>query len=204
MIYSEALYHLAAMASDPSRVTRLLIEWRQGDEAAVQQLMPIVYAELRRMARRQMRQQRPGHTLQTTALVHEAYLRLVDNPGDNRAHFFGLAAAAMRHILVDHARAGRSAKRGGGYQPIVLDEMTISTERASEMVALDDALTALNALHPRQSKVVEMRYFGGLSVEETAEVLEVSTDTVARDWRAAKAWLHRELIRGAEGSRPSA
>ena len=188
------------MASGPSTVTRLLIEWRQGDESALDRLTPIVYAELRRMARRQMRQQRPGHTLQTTALVHEAYLRLAGGPHkelQNRAHFFGLAATAMRHILVDRARARQAGKRGGAYQPVTFDEGVIATERAAEFVALYYALTTLTTLHPRQSRVVEMRYFGGLSVEETAEVLHVSSDTVMRDWRAAKTWLHRELSRGA-------
>ena len=189
------------MASDPARVTRLLVEWQQGSESALEQLMPIVYSELRRIARRQMRQQRPGHTLQTTALVHEAYLRLAGGPETalrNRSQFFGLAATAMRHILVDHARAHQTDKRGGTYQPVPLDEAAISTERAAELVALDDALNALTALHPRQSRVVEMRYFGGLSAEETAELLRVSPDTVLRDWRAAKAWLHRELSRAAK------
>jgi RNA polymerase sigma factor (TIGR02999 family) len=165
---------------------------------AVERLMPIVYAELRRMARLRMRQQRPGHTLQTTALVHEAYLRLAGGPEkalQNRAHFFGLAATAMRHILVDHARGKQAGKRGGAYQPVTFDEGVIVTERAAELVALDDALTTLATSHPRQSRVVEMRYFGGLSVEETAEALEVSPDTVMRDWRAAKTWLHRELSR---------
>ncbi len=172
------------MASGPSTVTRLLIEWRQGDGSALERLMPIVYAELRRMAHRQMRQQRPGHTLQTTALLHEAHLRLAGGP--HKTHFFGLAATAMRHILVDHARTRHREKRGGAYQPVSFDEAVIFTERAAELLALDDALTTLTTLHPRQSRVVEMRYFGGLSVEETAEVLEVSPDTVMRDWRAAK------------------
>ncbi len=192
------------MASGPSTVTRLLIEWRQGDGSALERLMPIVYAELRRMAHRQMRQQRPGHTLQTTALLHEAYLRLAGGPQKalrSRAHFFGLAATAMRHILVDHAPTRHRAKRGGAYQPVSFDEAVIFTERAAELVALDDALTTLTTLHPRQSRVVEMRYFGGLSVEETAEVLAVSPDTVMRDWRAAKTWLHRELSRGAAPAR---
>jgi RNA polymerase sigma-70 factor (ECF subfamily) len=187
------------MAPGPSTATRLIIEWRQGDESGLERLMPIVYAEVRRMAHRQMRQQRPGHTLQTTALLHEAYLRLAGGPHKvlrNRAHFFGLAATAMRHILVDHARTHHREKRGGAYQPVSFDEAVIFTERAGELVALDDALTTLTALHPRQSRVVEMRYFGGLTVEETAEVLEVSPDTVMRDWRAAKTWLHRELSRG--------
>jgi RNA polymerase sigma factor (TIGR02999 family) len=189
------------MASDPVTVTRLLIEWQRGSEWALEQLMPIVYEELRRMARRLMRQQRPGHTLQTTALVHEAYLRLAGVSGtalQSRTHFFSLAATAMRHILVDHARAHQTDKRGAAYQPVPLDEIAISTERAAELVALDDALTALTALHPRQGRVVEMRYFGGLSAEETAEVLQVSPDTVLRDWRAAKAWLHRELSHAAK------
>ncbi len=187
------------MSSD--LVTRLLFEWQQGSEAAMEQLMPLVYSELRRIARRQMRQQKPGHTLQTTALVHEAYLRLVGNPGQARTHFFGLAATAMRHILVDHARADQTGKRGGGYQPVPLDEMAIPAGRSAELIALDDALNALTTLHPRQSRVVEMRYFGGLSVEETAEVLEVSPDTVTRDWKAAKAWLYSELARGVESER---
>ena len=184
------------MASDPSRVTRLLVEWQKGSNSALEQLMPIVYSELRRIARRHIRQQRPGHTLQTTALVHEAYLRLAGGPRpdlQNRTHFFSVAATAMRHILVDHARAHLTEKRGGAYRPVALEEAAISTERAGELVALDDALTTLTTLHPRQSKVVEMRYFGGLTSEETAEVLQVSPDTVLRDWRAAKAWLHREL-----------
>jgi RNA polymerase sigma-70 factor (ECF subfamily) len=192
------------MAPGPSTVTRLIIEWRHGNESALERLMPIVYAELRRMAHRQMRQQRPGHTLQTTALLHEAYLRLAGDPHKalrNRAHFFGLAATAMRHILVDHARTRHREKRGGAYQPVSFDEAVIFTERAAELLALDDALTTLTTLHPRQSRVVEMRYFGGLSVEETAEVLEVSPDTVMRDWRAAKTWLHRELSRGAAPAR---
>ena len=164
--------------------------------------MPMVYAELRRIARRQIRQQKPGHTLQTTALVHEAYLRLTGNsetPFHDRAHFFGLAATAMRHILVDHARAHQTDKRGGAYQRVTLDESAVSTERAAELIALDDALTALAALHARQARVVEMRYFAGLTAEETAEVLQISPDTVLRDWRAAKAWLHRELSRKAPG-----
>jgi RNA polymerase sigma-70 factor (ECF subfamily) len=187
------------MTSDSSRVTRLLAEWRQGSESASDQLISIVYDELRRIARRQMRQQGPGHTLQTTALVHEAYIRLAGDSGknwQNRAHFFGVAATAMRHILVDHARAHQTGKRGGAHQSVPLDDAIASIERPAELVALDDVLTVLATLHPRQSKVVEMRYFGGLNVEETAEVLQISPDTVMRDWRAAKAWLHRELGRG--------
>jgi len=188
----------ALMASGPSTVTLLLAEWKGGDKSALDRLMPIVYAELRRMARRQMRQQRAGHTLQTTALLHEAYLRLAGGPHKelgNRAHFLGLAATAMRHILVDYARTRHREKRGGDFEPVPFDEGVIFTERAAELVALDDALNALTTLHPRIGRVVEMRYFGGLSVEETAEALEVSPDTVMRDWRTAKAWLHRELSR---------
>ena len=192
------------MTPDPSTVTGLLIACCQGNQPALEQLVPIVYAELRRMARRQMRQQRPGHSLETTALVHEAYLRLAGNPDQswqNRAHFFAVAATAMRHILVDRARAHQTGKRGGAFRAVTLHESAISTERAAELVALDDALSALAALNPRQGRVVEMRYFGGLSVEETAVVLRVSADTVMRDWRAARVWLHRELSRGGASMR---
>src|SRR5574341_1206505 len=149
------------------------------------------------MAKRYMSRQREGHTLQTTALIHEAFLKLVDQSEkhfQNRAHFFGVAAQAMRHILVDYARSRGYAKRGGGAAPVPLDEAAVvSGERAAELVALDDALKALAKVDPRKSRVVEMRYFGGLSVEETAEVLKVSVDMVMRDWRLAKTWLLREL-----------
>ena len=159
--------------------------------------MPLVYAELRTMARRYMNQQGPGHTLQPTALIHEAYLRMAgdsDKQWQNRSHFYGIAAKAMRHVLVDHARAGTSAKRGGAMAAIPLDEgLTASSERLAGLVALDDALADLAKLNVRQSEVIEMRFFGGLSVEETAEALKVSPETVMRDWKAAKAWLHREL-----------
>ena len=187
------------MTRSPQQVTRLLKEWGDGNQAALHQLMPLVYAELHKMARRYMIQQSPGHTLQTTALIHEAYVRLAGGPGkrwDNRAHFFGVAAKAMRHDLVDHARATASAKRGGAARAVRLDEGVVATrERMAGLIALDDALTDLAKLHPRQSEVVELRFFGGLSVEETAGVLKVSPETVMRDWRAAKAWLHRELER---------
>jgi RNA polymerase sigma-70 factor (ECF subfamily) len=185
------------MSLSQQEVTQLLIRWGGGDPAAFDQLMPIVYAELRKMAKRHMSLQSPGHTLQTTALINEAYIRIAGDLGrkwQNRAHFFGFAATAMRHVLVDHARAAHTAKRGGERKPVPLEEAAVfSTDRMGEIVALDDALTALAKLHERQSKVVEMRFFGGLSVEETAEVLAVSPDTVMRDWRAAKAWLYREL-----------
>jgi RNA polymerase sigma factor (TIGR02999 family) len=159
--------------------------------------MPLVYEELRRIARRQMDRQNPGHTLQTTALIHEAYLRLVDQQNaqwQNRAHFFAVAATAMRQILVDYARARHAAKRGGAALAVSLDEAAVaSDERAAELVALDDALEELAAVDRRKCQVVELRYFGGLSVEETAEVLKVSPETVARDWRLARTWLLREL-----------
>jgi RNA polymerase sigma factor (TIGR02999 family) len=160
-------------------------------------LMPLVYDELRQMAKRHMDRQQAGDTLQTTALIHEAYLRLVDQSEaqwQNRAHFFAVAATAMRHILVDHARARQAAKRGGVARAVTLDEAAaVSVERAAELVALDDALESLAAFDQRKSRVVEMRYFGGLTVEETAEALRVSPETVARDWRLARTWLLREL-----------
>jgi RNA polymerase sigma factor (TIGR02999 family) len=182
---------------ETSSLSHLLQRWSDGDNGALEQLMPLVYGELRRMARRYMRQQPSSHTLQATALIHEAYLRLAgqeDKRWENRAHFFGVAAQAMRHILVDYARARNTGKRGGETLTVSLEEGAIvSKERAAELVALDDALAELARLSPRQARVVELRHFGGLSVEETAEVLKVSVDTVTRDWRQAKAWLHREL-----------
>lgn len=178
-------------------ISQLLHRWSDGDQEALEQLMPMVYSELRRMARRYMGQQPSGHTLQTTALIHEAYLRLVrqdEKRWESRAHFFGVAAQAMRHILVDYARARNARKRGGEERLVSLEEAAIvSEDRAAELVSLDDALAELATLSPRQSRVVELRYFGGLSVTETAEVLKVSSDTVTRDWNHARAWLHREL-----------
>ena len=180
-------------------VTELLNQWAGGDQAAGEKVMPLVYAELRRIARRSMNRQGPPQTLQTTAVVHEAYMRLVGDPGrqwENRGHFFGVAAKAMRHVLVDYARASTTSKRGGLKRPVALeDAWAISEDKMDEVVALDDALTALARLHPRQSKVVELRFFGGWSVDESAEALKVSPQTVMRDWRAAKAWLYRELER---------
>ncbi len=185
------------MTRAPRYITQLLNEWGNGDQAALDQLMPLVYAELRRMARRHMNQQRPGHTLQTTALIHEAYLRLAgDSPRqwESRGHFYGVAAKAMRCVLVDHARSRRSAKRGNAVRPVTLDEgIHTSGERIAGLIALDDALTDLAKLHPRQCQVIELRFFAGLSVEEAAALLKVSPETVMRDWRAAKAWLGREL-----------
>lgn len=182
----------------PNEVTQLLRKWSQGDQAAPEKLMPLVYAELRRMAHRYMAIQNPGHTLQTTALIHEAYLRLVNQTEkkqwENRSHFFAVAAQAMRHILVDYARSKQAGKHGGGAKELSLDEaLTVSQERAAELVALDDALAELARIDQRKSQIVELRFFGGLSVEETAEVLKVSPITVMRDWSLAKAWLHREL-----------
>ena len=168
--------------------------------AALDQLTPLVYAELHRMASRYMGMQNPAHTLQTTALIHEAYIRLAgdsDRHWENRGHFFGVAAKSMRHVLVDHARARQATRRGGDDKRVVaLEEaIPISGERIAEIVALDDALTDLAKLNPRQCEVVELKYFAGLSVKETAEMLNVSPETVMRDWRAAKSWLYMQLSR---------
>jgi RNA polymerase sigma-70 factor (ECF subfamily) len=183
--------------SDAHSVTQLLEQWNHGDREALDKLMPLIYEELHKMAKRYMSQQNPGHTLQTTALIHEAYLRMVkqkEKHFQNRAHFFGVAAQAMRHILVDYARARQAGKRGGGVRPVSLEEAAlVSPERAGELVAFDEALKELEELSQRQSRVVELRYFGGLSVDETATVLKVSPETVMRDWTMAKTWLHRAL-----------
>lgn len=181
-------------------ITQLLLAWGKGDQEALERLMPLVYGEMRKIARRYMVRQRPDHTLQTTALVNEAYLRLIDSSKvkwQNRAHFFAISAQLMRRILVDFARARMNQKRGGGIQKVVLDEaLTISAEPSADLVALDDALNALAAIDKRQSQIVELRYFGGLSEEETAEVLDISTRTVRRDWSLARAWLYRQLNQG--------
>src|SRR5437870_700478 len=188
------------MPPSPHEVTGLLEAWSHGDKAALDKLTPLVYDELRRLARRYMSRERAGHTLQTTALVNEAYLRLIDQKNvhwQNRAHFFGIAAQLMRRILVDYARRRNYLKRGGNAPHVSLDEAaTYSQERGAELVALDDALTALTAIDQRKSQVVELRFFGGLSVEEAAEVLKVSPETVIRDWRLAKVWLLREMKSG--------
>jgi RNA polymerase sigma factor (TIGR02999 family) len=179
------------------QITRLLVDWRNGDQAALEQLVPLVHDELRRVARRHMAHERAGHTLQATALVNEAYLRLIDIRQVNwqdRAHFFAMSSRLMRRILVDFARSKGYQKRGGGAQKVSLDEALIVSEDARhDLVAIDDALNALAGIDSRKAQVVEMRFFGGLSVEETAEALKVSVDTVMRDWKLAKAWLLREL-----------
>ena len=187
------------MSTPSQNITKLLVDWRNGDQEALDQLMPLVYEELRRMANHYMRNERKGHTLQTSALVNEAYLRLVDHENidwQNRSHFFGLAAQAMRRILVDHARSRNYQKRGGNAERVSLDEAAnFAEERATELIALDEALQELAKLDPRKSQIVEMRYFGGLTGEEVAEALGISTATVSRDWETAKAWLLRELSR---------
>ena len=178
-------------------VTELLLRWRAGDQACLHQLVPLVEGELRRIAHRYMRMERPGHTLQTTALVNEAYLRLVDQAQvdwQNRAQFLGVAARLMRHILVDHARELRRGKRGGGAHMLPLDEgLVFSPAKSAALVALDDALNELAGFDPRKAQIVELRYFGGMSVEETAQALGVHPNTVIRDWSLARAWLKREL-----------
>ena len=186
-------------ATPPGQVTRLLQAWSDGDAAALEQLTPLVYEELRRLAARYMGRERPGHTLQTSALINEAYLRLVDAgvQWQNRVHFFAISAQVMRRILVDFARARRNLKRGGGVQPVSLDDVTVvAPERSADLLALDEALDRLAALNPRLGRVVELRYFGGLTEEEMAEVLRVSPRTVRHDWGLARAWLYRELTRG--------
>lgn len=190
------------MTPSPGAVTELLRAWSGGDDGALERLTPFVEAELHRLARGYMRRERRGHTLQTTALVNEAFLRLTDAHAigwQDRAHFLGIAARLMRRVLVDHARARGYRKRGGGVQRITLNEGLVpSPEPALDVIALDRALEALAAVDARKSRVIELRFFGGLSVEETAEVLHVSPDTVKRDWRLAKLWLLREL----EGEKP--
>jgi len=188
---------LALLASDPDDVTGLLLKWGQGDSAALEQLIPHVERELHRIARRCMAGERGGHTLQATALVNEVYMRLVDGKAvawQDRAHFLAVAARAMRRILVDHARGKQAHKRGGDVVKVTFDEaLVVSNDSADDFVALDDALESLAEFSPRKSRVIELRFFGGLTVEETASVLEISADTVMRDWRLAKAWLQREM-----------
>lgn len=178
-------------------VTQLLVAWGDGSQAALDKLIPLVHEELRQLAHRYMKRERPGHTLQTSALVDEAYLKLIDQKRvhwKNRAHFFAISAQLMRRILVDHARSHNYAKRGGGVGKVSLDDaMIVSPERGSDLVALDEALTRLAEIDPRKSEIVEMRFFGGLSVEETAEALKLSPRTVMREWSMAKAWLYRAL-----------
>ena len=185
------------MSPRPQQITQLLQAWGDGDEHALDKLLPLVQGELHKLAHRYMARERRGHTLQTTALVNEVYLRLVrarDLPWQDRAHFFAVCAQSMRRILTDYARSRRYAKRGGGAHQVSLDEApVVSRQPRGDLVALDDALNRLATVDERKSRVVELRYFGGLSVEETSEVLKVSPETVMRDWKLAKAWLLREL-----------
>lgn len=185
------------MATTSHEVTKLLADWSNGDQLALDQLMRLVEGELRQMAHRYMARQNPGHTLQTTALINEAFVKLIGQPDkhfQNREHFFGVAASAMRHILVDYARSKQYGKRGGGAPVVSLDEaLTVTEERATELVALDDALKELANFDARKAQVVELRFFGGLSIEETAKALNVAEITVIRDWNFSKSWLHREL-----------
>jgi RNA polymerase sigma factor (TIGR02999 family) len=183
--------------SSSNEVTQLLLAWSDGNQAALDQIIPLVHGELHQLARRYMQRERVGHTLQTPALINEAYLRLVDWKNvhwQNRAHFFGVAAQLMRRILVDFARSRRYTKRGGKAVQVSLEEAaTLSDERGRDLIALDDALKSLVRLDPRKAQIVELRFFGGLSVEETAEVMKVSPRTVMREWNLARAWLYREL-----------
>jgi RNA polymerase sigma factor (TIGR02999 family) len=191
----------SVMAADD--VTALLLAWGQGDEAAFERLVPLVHAELHRIAMRCMADERAGHSLQPTALVNEAYLRLIDVQRvkwHDRNHFLSMAARLMRRVLVDHARSRRYLKRGGGAARVPLMDDLAVDERGRDLVALDDALTALAAVDERKSRVIELRFFGGSSVEETATILNVSVDTVMRDWKLAKAWLRRELRNCLQGS----
>ena len=181
----------------PQEITKLLKDWSAGDPTALDKVIPLVYDELHRLAHQHMRRERAGHQLQTSALINEAYLRLVDEPNltiENRAHFFGIAARLMRQILVDEARKRNAAKRGGDVIQVSFTEATnVAQEQAANVVALDDALKTLESIDGRQSKIVELRFFGGLSIEETAEVLKVSPGTVMRDWTFARAWLKNEM-----------
>ena len=190
---------VSTTSSNP--VTELLMRWRRGDQEALQALLPMVYRELRRLAHHHLEAERVGHTLQSTALVHEAYLRLIGNEPlrlDNRAHFFAAASHLMRQILVDYARKHRAGKRGASTLTLTLDEaIALPKQRELRLVALDDALTQLAVLDKRQSHIVELRFFGGLSIDETSQVLGVSPATVTREWTAARAWLYREMDRAA-------
>src|SRR5262245_61868647 len=183
--------------TSPATITQLLIKWRNGDHAALDELAPQVYGELRRLARYYLRQERPGHTLQPSDLVHEAYLRLVDEKEidwQNRAHFFGIAAVRMRHILVEHARNRQAAKRGGAEYRLSLSKADrLAENRDVNLLGLDDALRRLEELDPQMARIVELRYFGGLTIEETAEALRISQSTVKRDWSMARAWLRSEI-----------
>jgi RNA polymerase sigma factor (TIGR02999 family) len=190
------------MEDSPKTITELLLEWRSGDKEALDALIPVVHQELHNLAKHYLRGERAGHTLQTSALVNEVYLRLIDHKNidwQNRAHFFGVTAQAMRHVLVDYARARKSEKRGGNMVQVSLaDAANVAEEKAIDLIALDDALTDLEKMDERKSRIVELRYFGGLSVEETAEVIGVAPITVMRDWQTAKAWLLRAISKPAD------
>lgn len=190
------------MTTPPSKdVTQMLVDWSKGSQEALAQLMPLVYNDLRHLAVHYLQRERPDHTLQPTALVHEAYLRLIDQRSvnwQNRAHFYGVAAQMMRRVLVDYARAHRTEKRGGAAPKLSLDDaIGLSDKKEADLVALDEALTRLAALEPQQSRIVELRFFGGLTVEEVAEVMGISPATIKREWSMAKAWLYREIRTGA-------
>ena len=204
VVYSRRLYLISHcnegfMNPSPGTISRLLVDWRDGDKTALDRLVPLVYRELRRLAGYYMRRQRADHTLQTSALINEAYLRLADHKNmrwESRGHFYAVAAQAMRRILVDHARSRGYAKRGGGALKVSFDEAVIGAEeRGAELIALDDALQDLAAIDPRKCQIVELRYFGGLSVDETAEVIGVSSVTVMREWRSAKGWLLKAITK---------
>ncbi len=186
----------------PQEVTQLLADWGKGDRSALDKLFPLVHSELRRIAQRQMSQERPGHTLQATALVNEAYLKLAGQQGfdwQNRAHFFAVCAQVMRHILIDHARAHARDKRGGGAIQVSLNEaLVVAEDQAAHLIALDDALRLLESLDPQKGKIVELRYFGGLGIDEAAAVMNVSPRTVRREWQRAKTWLYRMMTEGIE------
>jgi RNA polymerase sigma factor (TIGR02999 family) len=185
------------MTVSAQEITRLLADWGKGDREALEKLTPLVHAELRRIARRQMSKERPGHTLQATALVNEAYLKLAGRQGfewHDRAHFYAVCAQVMRHILIDHARSHKRDKRGGDAVQVSLNDATVLTdERATEFLALHDALESLENIDPQKGRIVELRYFAGLTIEEAAEVLEISPTTVRREWQRAKAWLYRTI-----------
>ena len=202
MTYNRIRLCIVKMQSSSEHVTQWLIDWGNGQEEALHKLIPVVYDELRRMAMRHMRKENTGHTLQTTALVNETYLKLIDQKKvhwQNRAHFFGIASQMMRRILVDHARAHARAKRGAHPLKLTLDEAAVvSQQRVSEFVLLDDALSALAKVDAQKSRIVEMKFFGGLSMEEIAAVENVSVRTIGREWRKARAWLYREVKKGNE------
>ena len=194
----------------PQEITQLLADWGKGNRSALEKLLPLVHAELRQIARRQISHERPGHTLQATALINEAYLKLLGQEGfewHNRAHFFAVCAQIMRHILIDHARAHARDKRGGGAIKVSLNDAdaAVAGEKADQLIALEEALRFLERVDPQKGRIVELRYFGGLSIEETAEVLNISPRTVRREWQRSKAWLYRMIVEGsADETRPLA